>query len=63
MLHKIIESVGYVMILLGAGGIESDPMIVPGMMAIAGLGLVGVEVLWERRREKNEHRRKLCTGE
>ena len=51
MLHKIIGSVGYVMILLGAGGIESDPMIVPGMMAIAGFGFVGVELLWERRRD------------
>lgn len=39
MLHKIIESVGYVMILLGAGGIESESMIVPGMMAMTGMAM------------------------
>ncbi len=40
MLHKIIGIIGFILFILGAGGMDSHSMIVPGIMALAGMGLL-----------------------
>lgn len=40
MLHKIIETIGFVLfIILGAGGMDSHSMAVPAVMAVLGMAL------------------------
>ena len=40
MIHKIIGSIGFVLFLLGAGGMDSSTMVVPGIMVLTGMGML-----------------------
>ena len=40
MLHKIIGTAGFTMLLLGAGGMDSPSMVVPGVMTMTGMGML-----------------------
>lgn len=40
MLHKIIGIIGFILFILGAGGMDSYSMVVPGVMAMTGMGML-----------------------
>lgn len=40
MLHKIIGSIGFILLVLGAGGMDSHSMAVPAAMAMTGMGML-----------------------
>lgn len=40
MLHKIIGTIGFILLFLGAGGMDSHSMAVPAIMTLSGLGLL-----------------------
>lgn len=40
MLHKIIGTIGFILLILGAGGMDSYSMAVPAVMAMTGMGML-----------------------
>ena len=40
MLHKIIGTIGFILFILGAGGMDSHSMAVPASMAMTGMGML-----------------------
>lgn len=40
MLHKIIGTIGFILLMLGAGGMDSHSMAVPAVMSLLGMGLL-----------------------
>lgn len=40
MLHKIIGTIGFILFILGAGGMDSYSMAVPAAMAMTGMGML-----------------------
>lgn len=40
MLHKIIGTIGFILLILGAGGMDSYSMVIPAIMALAGMGML-----------------------
>lgn len=40
MLHKIIGMIGFILLMLGAGGMDSTSMLAPGILAMVGMGLL-----------------------
>lgn len=40
MLHKIIGTIGFILFVLGAGGMDSYSMVVPAFMAMTGIGML-----------------------
>lgn len=40
MLHKIIGIIGFILFILGAGGMDSYSMVVPGVMTLLGIGML-----------------------
>lgn len=40
MLHKIIGTIGFILFILGAGGMDSYSMAVPAVMALLGIGML-----------------------
>ena len=46
-----MQKVGYLLFLLGAGGMDSTSVTVPAVMVLSGLGIIGVTVWRERRKE------------
>lgn len=40
MLHKIIGTIGFILLMLGAGGMDSHSMAVPAVMAMTGMGML-----------------------
>lgn len=40
MLHKIIGTIGFILLMLGAGGMDSHSMAVPAVMAVLGMALL-----------------------
>lgn len=40
MLYEIIGTIGFILLILGAGGIESHSMAVPAIMTLSGLGIL-----------------------
>ena len=42
-----MDKIGYVLLMLGCAGIESENMMVPAAMAVIGLAIIGISVLKE----------------
>lgn len=40
MLHKIIGIIGFILLLLGAGGMDSESLLAPAAMAMTGMGML-----------------------
>ena len=40
MLHKIIGTIGFILFILGAGGMDSHSMAVPAVMTMLGMALL-----------------------
>ena len=40
MLHKIIGMIGFILLMLGASGMDSTSMLAPGILAMVGMGLL-----------------------
>lgn len=47
-----VQKVGYLLFLLGAGGMDSSNMAVPAIMAFCVLGIIGITAWRERRKEQ-----------
>lgn len=47
-----MQKVGFVLFLLGAGGMDSSNMAVPAVMLLSGLGILAVTAWRERRKEQ-----------
>ena len=47
-----MQKVGFVLFLLGAGGMDSSNMAVPAIMAFCGLGIIGITAWRERRKRQ-----------
>ena len=54
-----MQKIGFILFLLGAGGMDSPNMAVPAVMAISGLGIIAATAGKEamRNRAKEEHYR------
>lgn len=37
MLHKIIGTIGFILLVLGAGGMDSESLLAPALMAMTGM--------------------------
>lgn len=44
---KVLSKVGFVLMILGAAGIESENMAVPAVIALVGSAIIGISVLKE----------------
>ena len=44
----MLGKIGFVLMMLGCAGIESENMIIPAVMVIAGLTFIGIEYLKEK---------------
>ena len=40
MLHKIIGIIGFILLVLGAGGMDSESLLAPALMAMTGMGML-----------------------
>lgn len=40
MLHKIIGAIGFILFVLGAGGMDSESLLAPALMAMTGMGML-----------------------
>lgn len=47
-----MQKIGYLLFLLGAGGMDSTSVTVPAVMVFSGLGIIGITVWRERRKEQ-----------
>lgn len=46
-----MQKLGFILFLLGAGGMDSPNMAVPAVMVLVGLAMVGISALKERRKK------------
>lgn len=40
MLHKIIGIIGFILLVLGAGGMDSESLLAPALMTLLGMALL-----------------------
>ena len=40
MLHKIIGTIGFILFILGAGGMDSESLLAPALMTMTGMGML-----------------------
>ena len=43
----MFSKIGYVLLMLGCAGIESENMMVPAIMAIVGITIIGISAIKE----------------
>ena len=46
--RKMLGKIGFISLMLGCAGIESENMIVPAVMVLLGLGFIAIEYLKEK---------------
>ena len=44
----MLGKIGFVLMMLGCAGIESENMIIPAVMVLVGLAFIGIEYLKEK---------------
>lgn len=44
----MLGKIGFISLMLGCAGIESENMVVPAVMVLVGLALIGIEYLKEK---------------
>lgn len=48
--NRKMQNIGYLMFVIGAAGVGGDDMLKAGMISLAGLMIIGVSALVERRK-------------
>lgn len=51
-----MQKIGFILFLLGAGGMDSSNMTVPAVMVLGGLGILTISAWRERRKEQYDNK-------
>ena len=60
-MDKLMSKIGFLLFLLGAGGMDSQNQIVPAAMVLLGLAILAISAFVERRENRYEYTdRSIC---